>query len=47
RDQKGSHIHLRHPTLPPLTIPNHAVIARGTLKEIMRTANLSREDLIR
>jgi predicted RNA binding protein YcfA (HicA-like mRNA interferase family) len=21
RDQKGSHIHLRHPTRPPLTIP--------------------------
>jgi len=27
RDQKGSHIHLRHPTNPPITVPNHKTIA--------------------
>lgn len=29
RDQKGSHIHLRHPNKIPLTIPNHKEIAKG------------------
>jgi predicted RNA binding protein YcfA (HicA-like mRNA interferase family) len=29
-DQKGSHIHLRHPVRRPLTIPNHQEVARGT-----------------
>ena len=41
RDQKGSHIHLRHPTRPPLTIPNHNEIARGTLRQIVRDAELT------
>ena len=41
RAQQGSHIHLRHPTKPPLTIPNHKEIARGTLRAIMRQADLS------
>jgi predicted RNA binding protein YcfA (HicA-like mRNA interferase family) len=31
RDQKGSHIHLRHPIRKPLTVPAHKIIARGTL----------------
>ncbi|MGC1120399.1 MAG: type II toxin-antitoxin system HicA family toxin [Candidatus Methanofastidiosia archaeon] len=39
RDQKGSHIHLRHPTKPPLTIPNHKAIARGTMKLLYGTQN--------
>ncbi len=32
-DQKGSHIHLRHPIKKPLTVPDHTEIARGTLRE--------------
>jgi predicted RNA binding protein YcfA (HicA-like mRNA interferase family) len=32
RSQQGSHVHLRHPIHPPLTIPNHREIARGTLR---------------
>jgi len=43
-DQKGSHVHLRHPTRPPLTIPNHGEIARGTLKAIIEAAGLKPED---
>jgi predicted RNA binding protein YcfA (HicA-like mRNA interferase family) len=31
RDQKGSHVHLRHPIRPPLTIPNHREVARAEL----------------
>jgi predicted RNA binding protein YcfA (HicA-like mRNA interferase family) len=46
RDQEGSHIHLRHLTRPPLTIPNHKEIARGTLRQIIRQANLTVEELV-
>jgi predicted RNA binding protein YcfA (HicA-like mRNA interferase family) len=46
RDQKGSHIHLRHPTKRPLTIPNHREIARGTLRQILKDADLSLEELL-
>ncbi|MBN1575971.1 MAG: type II toxin-antitoxin system HicA family toxin [Chitinispirillaceae bacterium] len=41
RSQQGSHIHLRHPIRPPLTVPNHREIARGTLRAIIRQAGLS------
>ncbi|MBI4430625.1 MAG: type II toxin-antitoxin system HicA family toxin [Candidatus Omnitrophica bacterium] len=47
RSQEGSHVHLRHPGRPPLTIPNHKEIARGTLRAIIRQANLSVEEFIR
>ena len=43
-DQKGSRVHLRHPTRPPLTIPNRGEIARGTLKAIIEAAGLKPED---
>lgn len=43
-NQKGSHIHLRHSTKPPLTIPNHKELARGTLKAIIETAGLNIAD---
>ena len=46
RDQQGSHIHLRHPVRPPLTIPNHREIARGTLRAIVRQAGLTVEELV-
>ena len=45
RDQKGSHIHLRHPTNAPITIPNHNPIAKGTLKAIIKATELKEEDL--
>ena len=44
RDQKGSHVHLRHPTNSPLTVPIHKEIAVGTLKAIIKTAELKEED---
>jgi predicted RNA binding protein YcfA (HicA-like mRNA interferase family) len=47
RDRKGSHIHLRHATRPPLTIPDHKEIARGTLRQIIRDANLTIEEFLR
>ena len=45
-DQKGSHIHLRHPVMLPLTIPNHPEIARGTLRTIIKDADLTVEKFL-
>jgi len=47
RDQKGSHIHLRHPYRKPLTIPHHDTIARGTLRAIIKATELSREEFMK
>ena len=47
RDQKGSHIHLRHPTKRPLTIPNHKEIARGTLRAILKDAGISPDEFLK
>ena len=44
RKQKGSHIRLYHPTLLPVTVPNHKEIDRRTLMSILRTVNISVED---
>ena len=46
RAQQGSHVHLRHPTRPPLTIPNHKEISRGTLRAVIRQAGLSVDDFV-
>ncbi len=46
RDQKGSHVHLRHPTRPALTVPTHDEIARGTLRAIIRDAGLTVEEFL-
>lgn len=45
KNQKGSHVHLQHPTKRPLTVPYHKIIAKGTLKEIIKQAELTEEDL--
>lgn len=45
RSQEGSHIHLRHTRKPPLTIPNHREIARGTLRAILRQAGIHPDEL--
>jgi predicted RNA binding protein YcfA (HicA-like mRNA interferase family) len=46
RDQRGSHVHLRHPVRPPLTVPNHPEVARGTLREIVKAAGLSVDEFL-
>ncbi|MFZ1898500.1 type II toxin-antitoxin system HicA family toxin [Methanoregula sp.] len=45
-DQKGSHIHIRHPVRRPLTVPNHPEIARGTLRIIIKDADLTVEQFL-
>jgi len=47
RGQKGSHIHLRHESLPPLTVPNHKTIAIGTLRAIMKSALIDENDFLK
>ncbi|MBN2188640.1 MAG: type II toxin-antitoxin system HicA family toxin [Chitinispirillaceae bacterium] len=44
RAQQGSHVHLRHPVRPPLTIPAHKEIARGTLRAILRQSGFSLDE---
>ena len=44
RDQKGSHVHLRHPTKKPLTVPMHETIAKGTLNEIIKSTGMKKEE---
>jgi predicted RNA binding protein YcfA (HicA-like mRNA interferase family) len=47
RDQKGSHVHLRHSIRKPLTVPAHKTIARGTLRAIIRDAGLSIDEFLK
>lgn len=47
RDQKGSHVHLRHPKMPAVTVPNHKVISKKTLKSIIEATGLKEEDLVK
>ncbi len=47
RDQKGSHVHLRHPARNPLTIPMHSTIAKGTLLQILKDSEKTREEFLR
>ena len=46
RGRESSHTHLRHPSLPPLTVPDHREIAKGTLRAIIRDAGLTKEQFI-
>ena len=47
--QRGSHIILRNASPPfrRLTIPNHKVLAKGTLRSLIREAGLTLEQFAR
>lgn len=47
RRQKGSHIRLYHPTRGPVTVPDHPEVDRGTLRSILRQADLNLEEFLR
>ena len=38
---KGSHVRMRCPGHRPVTVPKHDELDRGTLRAILRTANIS------
>ena len=42
----GSHIMLRAASRPPLTVPRHRELDRGTLRGILRDAGLSVDELL-
>ena len=44
---RSSHIVLRHQTFlaPRVTVPNHKVIKKGTLKSILRQAGITLDEL--
>ena len=46
RDQKGSHVHMRHPTKRPLTVPMHNEVDRGTLRAILKAAQISEKEFV-
>jgi predicted RNA binding protein YcfA (HicA-like mRNA interferase family) len=46
RDQRGSHVHMRHPTKRPLTVPMHNEIDRGTLRAILKAAEISEKEFV-
>ena len=47
--QRGSHIKLRklHPIRKTIIIPNHKIIRPGTLNNILKIAEVSRQELVR
>jgi predicted RNA binding protein YcfA (HicA-like mRNA interferase family) len=42
---RGSHMSFRHPDGRTTTVPMHREVPRGTLRSIMRQANLTVDDL--
>lgn len=42
--QRGSHVRLACPGRTPVTVPLHPTLDRGTLRSIIRTAELTVED---
>ncbi|MBA7507092.1 hypothetical protein ES706_05808 [subsurface metagenome] len=44
---KGSHVRMRCPGRKPVTVPRHHELDRGTLKAILRTANLTVEGFVK
>lgn len=43
--QRGSHISMQKPgTLRPLVIPDHDVMAIGTLNQLLKTAGISKDE---
>ena len=44
--QNGSHVRLRCPDRQPITVPRKREIPRGTLRAILRTADISEEEIV-
>jgi len=44
---KGSHVRMRCPGRKPVTVPRHHELDRGTLKAILRTANVTVEEFVK
>ncbi|MBN2360996.1 MAG: type II toxin-antitoxin system HicA family toxin [Deltaproteobacteria bacterium] len=42
--QRGSHVRLVYAGRPPVTVPTHPALDRGTLRSIIRTAGVTVEE---
>jgi len=47
RSQRGSHVVLKHPDRKTVTVPDHKTVKRGLVSRIIKTAGISREELIK
>ena len=45
--QKGSHIQMIHRDREPVTVPAHKPVARGTLRKILRDADIAADEFSR
>jgi predicted RNA binding protein YcfA (HicA-like mRNA interferase family) len=45
--QKGSHVRLECPGRPPVTVPMHSEIDRGTPRSIIRTVEISVDEFVK
>lgn len=45
--QRGSHVKMRHPDGRTAIVPNHYELARGTLRSILRQADLDTDEFIK
>lgn len=43
---RGSHVRMRSPRRKPVTVPRHRELDRGTLRAILRTANISVNEFV-
>ena len=43
---RGSHVRLNAPDRPPVTVPLHRELDRGTLRNVLRQAQLTPEEFI-
>lgn len=42
--QKGSHVWLAHPNLPPTAIPLHDIVGPGLLRQILREIHMTSDE---
>jgi len=44
---RGSHVRMRCPGRKPVTVPRHDELDRGTLRAILRTADINVDDFLK
>ena len=47
RRQRGSHVRMYHNTKPPVTVPLAKTVKKGTLRKILRDAELEPADFVK
>jgi predicted RNA binding protein YcfA (HicA-like mRNA interferase family) len=47
RRRRGSHVRMYHDTKPPVTVPLAKTVKKGTLRKILRDADLEPADFVK